>query len=367
MKAEKSKTVSQNKIEQRFSILRTFIAIAISLFIAFFLIATVSDSPVEDFVTLLVGPCRNSSNITSIFTRMIPLLFTGTAICLVNKCGQLNIAAEGAFFAGAVAATVIGIIPGLPSIIHIPLCFITAMAAGAFYMGIPGMLHVKYNSITIVSSLMINYVALYLGLYIILNPLRDPSAGFEASYMFAESARLPKIFGSSRIHLGLIIGMIVVWLGYFILNHTKFGVEIRSIGHNRKFATYSGMPVGKTIVKISCIAGMFAGLGGACETLGNYQRFVFTGFTNHGWDGVMLAVLCHNRPEYMPLAAAFLAYIRTSADALNFSSSIPPEIVNIIQGIIIIFVASERFLSDWEHRAIVKNATDELKAIGGTN
>lgn len=356
---------SQAAIEQKFSILRTLIAVAISLVIAFFLIASVSDTPWEDFVTLLIGPCRNANNITTIFCKMIPLLFTGTAICLVNQCGQLNIAAEGSFFAGAVAATAVGIIPGLPSIVHIPLCFLAAMVAGAFYMGIPGLLHVKYNAITIVSSLMINYVSLYLGLYLILNPLRDGSAGFEASYLFAESALLPKIFGSSRIHLGLIIGVAVVWLGWFILYRTQFGVQVRTVGNNRRFAVYSGMPVKKTIVRISCIAGMMAGLGGACETLGNYQRFVFTGFTNHGWDGVMLAVLCHNRPQYMPLAAIFLAYIRTSADALNFSSSIPPEIVNIIQGVIIIFVASERFLSDWEHRAIVKNATEEMKMIGG--
>lgn len=365
MKTNAKKKQSQSKIESRFSVLRTAIAILISLAIAFILIATVSDKPVEDFITLLIGPARSTNNITTIFCKMIPLLFTGTAICLVNKCGQLNIAAEGAFFAGAVAATAVGIIDGIPSIIHIPLCFLAAMVVGAIVMGIPGVLHVKYNSITIVSSLMINYVALYLGLYIILNPLRDGSAGFEASYLFAESAKLPKIFGSTRIHLGLIVGIIVVLLGYYVLNHTKFGVEIRTIGNNRKFATYSGMPVGKTILKVSCLAGAFAGLGGACETLGNYQRFVYTGFTNHGWDGVMLAVLCHNEPKYMPLAAAFLAYIRTSADALNFTSSIPPEIVNIIQGIIIIFVASERFLSDFEHRAIVKNATRELMINGG--
>jgi simple sugar transport system permease protein len=351
-------------IERRFSILRTIIAILISLAIAFLLILSVSDNPVDDFITLIIGPLRNINNVTTIFTKMIPLLFTGTAICLVNKCGQLNIAAEGSFFAGAVAATIVGIIPGIPSVLHIPLCFLAAMFAGAIFMGVPAFLHVKYKAITIVSSLMINYVALYLGLYIILNPLRDASAGFEASYKYSESARLPKIFGSSRIHLGLIIGLLVVFIGYFILYQTKFGLQVRTIGLNSKFASYSGMPVGKTIFKISCIAGMMAGLGGACETLGNYPRFVYTGFTNHGWDGVMLAVLCHNKPQFMPLASIFLAYIRTSADALNFSSNIPPEIVNIIQGIIIIFVASERFLSNWEHKAIVKNATNELKALG---
>ena len=79
----------------------------------------------------------------------------------------------------------------------------------------------------------------------------------------------------------------------------------------------------------------------------------------------MLAVLCHNKPQYMPLAALFLAYIRTSADALNFTSSIPPEIINIIQAVIIILVAAERFLANWEHRTIVRSTKREMEAQGG--
>ena len=309
----------------------------------------------------MIGPLKSVNNLMTIVTKAIPLLFTGTAICLVNRCGQINIAAEGSFFAGAVAATAVAIIPNIPPILHFILCFIAAMIVGAIFMGIPSILHVKYNAVTIVSSLMINYVALFLGLYIILNPLRDGSAGFEASYPFKSTAILPKLFAGTRIHLGLVFGLIVVFIGYILLNKTAFGVQIRTIGTNEKFAKYSGMPISKTIVLTSIIAGMMAGLGGACEVLGNYPRFVYTGFTNHGWDGVMLAVLCYNQPKYMPLAAMFLAYIRTSADALNFSSSIPPEIVNIIQGIIIIFIASERFLSVWKHRVIVNNAEKELQ------
>lgn len=358
--------VSKETIENRFTVLRTLLAILIALFIAFILIATVSNHPGRDFATLLLGPLRSKSSMTTIVCKMIPLLFTGTAICLVNTCGQINIAAEGSFFAGAVAATAVAIIPGLPAMIHIPLCFLAAMIAGAFFMGIPGLLNVKYNAVTIVSSLMINYVSLYFGLYLILNPLKDGSAGFEASYPYAASAIMPRLFGNDRIHLGLLAGLLIVFLGYWVLYRTSFGVEVRTVGQNKKFAAYSGMPVNRSIIGISCLAGMFAGLGGASETLGNYQRFVYTGFTNHGWDGVMLAVLCHNRPQYIPLAAGFLAYIRTSADALNFSSSIPPEIINIIQGIIIVFVASERFLSSWQHRAIVKNAALEL-GMGGKN
>ena len=353
----KNNILKKESIEKRFSLLRTFMAIIISLAIAFVLIYAVSDKPFKDFMTLLIGPLKSVNNLMTIVTKAIPLLFTGTAICLVNRCGQINIAAEGSFFAGAVAATAVAIIPGIPPVIHFILCFIAAMLVGSIFMGIPSILHVKYNAVTIVSSLMINYVALFLGLYIILNPLRDGSAGFEASFPFAQTAILPKLLSGSRIHIGLVIGLMVVLIGYVILNKTTFGVQIRTIGTNEKFARYSGMP----IVLTSIIAGMMAGLGGACEVLGNYPRFVYTGFTNHGWDGVMLAVLCYNQPKFMPLAAMFLAYIRTSADALNFTSSIPPEIVNIIQGIIIIFIASERFLSVWKHRVIVKNAEKELE------
>lgn len=357
----KNNILKQESIEKRFSLLRTFMAIIISLAIAFVLIYAVSDKPFKDFMTLLIGPLKSVNNLMTIVTKAIPLLFTGTAICLVNRCGQINIAAEGSFFAGAVAATAVAIIPGIPPVVHFILCFIAAMLVGSIFMGIPSILHVKYNAVTIVSSLMINYVALFLGLYIILNPLRDGSAGFEASYPFAQTATLPKLFSGSRIHIGLIIGLMVVLIGHIILNKTTFGVQIRTIGTNDKFARYSGMPISKTIVLTSIIAGMMAGLGGACEVLGNYPRFVYTGFTNHGWDGVMLAVLCYNQPKFMPLAAMFLAYIRTSADALNFTSSIPPEIVNIIQGIIIIFIASERFLSVWKHSVIVKNAEKQLQ------
>lgn len=361
------KVESVNKsqqIERRFSVLRTVLAIVISMAIAFFLIMTVSDNPGKDFLTLLTGPLRNSSNLTAIISKMIPLLFTGTAICLVNSAGQINIAAEGAFFGGAVAATAVAIIPGIPSIIHIPLCILAGALAGSIVMGIPGILHVRYNAVTIVVALMINYVALYLGMYVILNPLRDPAAGFEASYQFAQSARLPYLFGNSRLHIGLLFGIAAVVIGYVVLYHTGFGLAARTVGKNQKFGTYSGMPVGKTIIGISVLAGALAGVGGTVETLGNYQRFMYGGFTNHGWDGVMLAVLCHNKPHFMPLAALFLAYIRTSADALNFTSNIPPEIINVIQAVIIILIAAERFLAGWEHKAIVGSTKRAMQAEG---
>lgn len=363
MENKKVSQLTTKSIEKRFNILRTVLAILIALVIAFFLILSVSDSPIDDFLTLLIGPLMKKSRMITILSKAAPLLFTGTAVCLIYQAGQINIAAEGAFFAGCVAATIVGIFLNVPPFVHIILCLFAAAIAGAIVMGIPGILHVKYDVVTIVSALMINYVSLYLGLYIILNPLRDPNAGFEASFSFKESAMLPKMFGNQRLHIGILLGVAVVIFGAVLLNRSKLGFDIRTVGANRKFAKYSGINVDKTIVTTSLLAGAISGVGGAVEILGNYSRFVYDGFTNHGWDGIMIAVLCRNNPKLVPIGAIFLAYLKTSSDALNMTSNIPPEIIDVIQAIIIIFVAAERFLSNWEHKKIVENASKnaELK------
>ena len=119
------------RVEKRFSALRLLIAVAIALLIAFLLMCTVSENPGKDFITLLVGPLTSKSRTVSIFNKLIPLLFTGTAVCLVFSCGQITTACEGAFYFGAVAATVVAVIPGIPAFLHIPLCLLVAAVAGA--------------------------------------------------------------------------------------------------------------------------------------------------------------------------------------------------------------------------------------------
>lgn len=357
---KKSKILTTKSIEKRFSIIRTLLAVLIALVFAFILIASVSENAIEDFTTLLIGPLANASRMTTVVSKMIPLLFTGVAVAMIYSAGQINIAAEGAFFGGAVAATAVSLLKGIPAPLHIVLTLIAGAAIGAIIMGIPAILYVKYDVVTIVSSLMMNYVALYGGLYIILNPLRDPSAGFEASYSFEKSAILPYLFGNSRLHIGILIGLAVVIISSILLYNSAFGFSIRTVGQNNKFARYSGINVNNTIVLTSLLSGAIAGMGGTVETLGNYSRFMYSGFTNHGWDGIMLAVLCRNNPKAIPFAALFLAYLKTSADSLNFTSKIPPEIISVIQAIIIIFIAAERFLAKWEHKNIVANSQKSI-------
>ena len=360
-----NKAVTNSVIEQRFNVLRTAMAVGISLVLAFILIATVSPNPGRDMFNFLFGPLTTGARMANMVEKMIPLLFTGVAVCLMYAAGQINLAAEGAFFAGAYMCTPIAIMAGIPMGIHPVLCIIVGGLAGAVMTGIPAFMHVKFGVLTVVSSLMINYVSLYLGLYLILNFFRDPAAGYEASFKFANSALLPAIVPKTNIHVGLIIGIFVVIFGYVLLYKSTFGYSIRMIGQNQKFAQYSGVKVGSVIILAQLAAGFIAGMGGSIEVLGMYKRFGYSGFTNHGWDGIMIAVLARNNPKYVPFAVLFLSYIRTAADVLNKTSTVPIEVVKIIQAVVIIFVAAESFLSGWEHKSIVKNSQKLAQEAAG--
>lgn len=362
MSSRKNKILTSQQIGGHFAFLRTLVSLLLALVIAFLLILVVSDQPVTDMGALLFGPLTNVSRITVMVNKWIPLLFTGTAVCLMFSCGQINLAAEGAFFAGAFVGTLVALINGVPPVLHFLLCAAAGALAGAVICGIPAIMNAKFNVLTVVSSLMINYVSLYLGLFIITNLVRDPSVGYVASYKFSPSAKLFELIPGTGIHVGVLIAIAVVIGGWFLLSKTTFGLEIRTIGSNRYFAGFSGMPVLKTLVLAQIAGGLMAGLGGATEVLGLYDRFAYGGLTNHGWDGVTIAVLARNDPKSVPLAALFLSYLRTSADVLNRTSSVPTEVVNIIQAVIIIFVAAERFLAGWEHRTIVKNMKQVLVA-----
>ena len=281
---DKKKKFSVLSIERRFAFMRTAISVVIAMIVAFLLIATVSETPWNDFWVFVIGPIQGLDRLAIILEKLIPILFTGTAVCLMYSGGQINLAAEGAFFAGSFTATAVAIIPGIPSGLHFILCAAAGAAAGAIICGLPGYLNVKFDVMVVVSSLMINYVALYLGLYLVLNVFYDPQAGFAASYMFSSSARLPVIIPGTRVHLGLILGLLVVAGGYIMLYKTKYGYRIRTIGQNSKFAKYSGLPVGKTLNTLQLIAGAVAGRGGRTEVPGLHNSSSYATFSNHGGD-----------------------------------------------------------------------------------
>lgn len=356
--------MQSKKIEQRFQVIRMLVAVAIALVIAFFLVCFVSATPAATMGNFLFGPFQSVRRIGNMVEMMTPLLFTGVSVSIMYSCNQINMASEGAFFLGGVASSYIAVTWLLPVGLHPFFCILAGGLVGSAVCGIPAFLYVKRGALPVVSSLMINYVSLYLGLLIINYIIRDPQAGYLCSYEFAKTAVLPELFSKTNVHFGLIIAMAVLVFGYLYLNKSRWGYSIRMIGKNPAFAKYSGMNVFGTILACQLVGGFLAGMGGAVEQLGMYNRFQYQALSNHGFDGILIAILAHYNPKFVAPAALFLAYIRVGADIMARTSDVPVEIVSIIQAIIIIFVAAERFLSGWKHREIVKASRNELAAKG---
>ena len=352
---------STKRIEQLFFVLRDVIAITISILISFLLICSVSEDPIGAMSTFLFGPLQTISRLGYIVEKMIPLMFTSVGVCIMFSCSQINLGSEGAFFLGGVISTVVAIFFNLPSGLHPALCILAAGLTGALVCGLTGFFHIKFHSLTIVTSLMFNYVCLYVGSYLINYPLWDSSCGYQASYKFASTALLPDLFSKTNIHAGLFLSIAAVIIGDIIVNKSTLGYRIKTVGKNRNFARYSGINVPSTILISQLLGGFFAGVGGAVEQLGMYERFQYAGLSGHGFDGVMIAVIAGFNPRYVPLAGLFLAYVRTGAEAMARMSDVPSEMVSIVQSIIIMLIIAEKFLSRWKHRVIVKNSIQPVE------
>lgn len=351
------------QIDTGFFLIRDLAAVGIALGVSLLLIMAVSNDPWGSMKVFLTGPLQTVSRMGYIVEKMIPLMFTGVGVSLMFRCKQVNMGGEGAFFLGGVVSAAVAIKIALPLGIHPVLCIVAAGIVGALVCGATAVLHTKFHALTIVTSLMLNYVCLYLGQYIINKPLWDPSAGFQASYKYAETALLPKLFSRTNIHMGLIVAVLVVVGGHYLIENTTLGYKIRTVGQNPGFASYSGINVTATIILCELIGGALAGMGGAVEQLGMYTRFEYQALSGHGSDGVMIAVIAGNNPKYVPIAALFLAYVKVGAETMARMSDVPPEVVSIVQSIIIMFVVAEKFLAKWKHKVIAKESMKNIEKI----
>lgn len=344
-----------------FESIRTLVAIGIALALAVLLITFVSDDPAEALNKFLLGPLASFKRFSNVIEMAIPFIFTGLAVCVMFQAKQFNMIAEGGFFIGGVAAAFIAIKLSLPLGIH-P---IVAIAFGGFIGGlaglVPGLLKSRWKADEFVSSLMLNYVLLYGGLYVINYMLRDENAGSMASYLFKESAKLPIIVPGTRLHFGLILAIIAIILTYLFLYRSKWGYSIRMTGLNDRFAEYSGIKTAKVILYSQIIGGALAGIGGATEMMGMYERFQWQSLPGIGFDGILVAILAKNNPLFVPVGAIFLAYLRVGADVMSRSTDVPSEVIIVIQAIMIMLIAGQRFLAKYKHKMIVKNSTQLTK------
>jgi ABC-type uncharacterized transport system permease subunit len=352
------------RIETTVELVRILVAIGIAYGIALVTLFAISDDPVYVIRQFVLGPFSSVRRVGSIINLAIPFTFTGLCFCFVYAVNKFNLSGEGIFmFSGCIVSlTAISLGgAGLPTPVMLLILLTVGAIVGFLVSLIPAWLDVKFKANIVVVSLMLNSILAFLSIWVLKYFMRDPSIGSLGSYMIPESAKLPMIFGKFRVQSGFFVALIAVAFVGVLFYKTIFGYKMRVVGSNPNFAKASGINMNGTIILAQLVGGIFAGMGGTCEILGNYDRYKWVVSTQHGFDGLMVAVLARKNPILVPVAAVLLAYIRIGADVVNSKGDIPIEFITVIQGIVILLVAAEEFMGRYKKKLIYKAAQKDMK------
>jgi general nucleoside transport system permease protein len=279
-----------------------------------------------------------------------PYIFAGLSVAIGFRAGLFNIGAEGKFFIGALCSAYVGYsVKGLPMIIHLPLALLAGAAGGAIWGMIPGYLKARFGAHEVVNTIMMNWIAFRLSDWLLKGPMQASNFRPVTPNVLA-TAELPRFFESPlRFNLGFFLALLFAYLVYWFLFKTTLGFEIRSVGANPDAAKYAGMNIIKNFVLVMFIAGGLAGLAGTAQVLG-VDHWVGQGFSaGYGFDAIALALLGKSHPFGVVLAALLFGFLRSGATNMQSIAGIPIDIISIIQGLVIVFIAAPAIIR-WLYR-----------------
>lgn len=319
-------------------------SILASVLIAGVLFAALGFDPMAAFGGLLSGSFGSMNAWGETLNKATPVILTGLSYAIAQRCGVVNLGAEGQVYIGALCAVLAGTELELPAPVHIPVTLAAAFLGGALFGMLPAMMKNRFGSSELITTIMFNYVALYFVHYMIADPIKDLSgtSNFAQSKQMLETAQLPRILAGTRLHAGILVAVLALAFYQFFLFHTTRGYEMRVIGLNRTAGACAGMNMKSNTLLSMFIAGGFAGLGGACELMGVQLRIVENAFNNFGFDGVAVALLGSNTAGGIFFSGILFGALKSGATKMQMKSGAPTATIYMLQGLIILFVIGKK-------------------------
>jgi simple sugar transport system permease protein len=339
-----------DKVAIRRKVLVPFVAVALGFILGSIVVLLTGKNPLLMFNAIIRGLTGidiarggfNPRHIGELVIQAMPIILTGLSVGFAFRTGLFNIGAEGQLMLGSLAATAVALTVKAPAFIHIPLIMVAGMGAGAAWGAIPGFLKARFNVHEVVVTIMLNYTALHINNWAILNVFKSvdrvKTAEFPASALLKDQW-LADLTNGSRLNWGFIPVVLAIIAFWFILEKTTFGFSLRAVGFNKDGARYAGMKVNRNIVMSMVIAGAFAGLAGAIITTGTFSfGRTLSAAEGYGFDGIAVALVGMTQAPGILLAGLLFGVLK-SAGPLMQSAGIPREIGGIIQASIVMFVA----------------------------
>ena len=326
------------------------LAVITAFIIGGILVLIIGDNPIEAYKLLLGSALSWPDGIGYTLFYATPLIFTGLAVLVAFRCGLLNIGAEGQLYVASFATAWVGITFAQYSAwFLVPVCFLAALLAGSIWGAIPGVLKARFGSHEVINTIMLNFIAVALVSYFTQyhyktpgDPIMETSQIGAGAHIARLGRFIPGLPERIPLNLAFVLALICCALVYLFLWRTKWGYELRATGSNPTAAEYGGISIRKQIVIAMTISGALAGMVGINEVLGYRYRY-YDGFSaNYGFTGIAVALLGRNHPVGVLLAALlFGMLIRGGIFVDAFTNNVTKDIVDVLQGIVILLVAAE--------------------------
>ncbi len=334
-------------------------AVLLALLVGAVMLIALGADPIRAYQALFEGAFGNTNAMADTLVRATPLLFVGVGICISFRGGVLNIGGEGQLIMGALAATLVAInMTWAPGWLIIVLALIFGFLGGALWGGIAGFLKARLDVNEILSTIMLNAIAVQLMNYLLAGPLIDP-VQIERGTRIPETARfpiasdLPRLV-PTRLHLGFALAIVLAFVVWILLWRTTIGYRIRAVGLNINAARFAGIPVGTYAMLALTLSGALAGLGGAVQVLGLHHR-MFTdgsaaGFTGSaGFNGIVTALFGGLHPLGTIPSSIIFGGLLVGANKLQRTVQVPSSLAIALNGLIVIFVVATQI---WRYRRI---------------
>ena len=315
------------------------------------MLLTLGVNPIRGYGALLDGAFGDVDALADTAIKSMPLLLVGIGICIAFRASVINIGGEGQMIAGAIVSTLVALaVPDVPRLFLVPLVLLGGVVGGAIWGAIPGALKAYSGVNEILSTIMLNIVAVQLMNFLLRDLIMDPyekdGGRIPQTRRLSHNSDLPLLPGDTRLHIGVLVALAMAVLAWVLLWRTSLGYRLRAVGHSPAAARYAGMPVKRTIVVALTLSGAMCGLAGAILVFGSEShRFVTdgssVGFTGSaGFNGIVTALFGGLHPLWTIPSSFFFGGLLFGANAMQRAVQVPAALIVALNGMVVVFVVS---------------------------
>jgi len=346
---EKRKSFSKRSL-----VIVPIVSFLISLLLGTFLLLILGVDPIETYGVMFSGAFASWIDFSDTLVKSIPLILAGTGIIVAFKMKFWNIGAEGQLIFGGIFAS--GAALFLPSVIPhmmvIPVAILMGMIGGAFWAFIPAVLKAYLKVDETLTTLMLNYVAIYFASYLYFGPWKEEGSGYRGTREFDESTWLPILDGN--LHVGIIFAILIAFVIWFLLAKTKWGFELNILGENPNNARYIGINIKRKIISAMVISGSLSGLAGTFQVLGVMHRLEDGLVMNYGYTAIIVAWMAQLNAIAAIFVAILLAGLIVGGELVQMFIGLPASVSDVLQGLILFPLLAGALFTEYKLKIIRK-------------